>query len=376
MSASQKHILVICGGPSAEHDVSLISSQNVVAALRGNPGFRVSVVAVTRDYRWLDFGEGEYTLDSRDAGKVRLDEAKGKPFDFNALFSAKSAAKSSAKSAAGGAAKPYDAVFPIIHGPFGEDGSLQGLLKCARLPFVGSGVLGSALAMDKVQSKRVLHHLDIPQAAYDVLYRDDPRLDHRSKLWSDIHRKLGTPVFVKPANMGSSVGVARASSEPELADAVNDALRFDHKVIIEQAIGGREVECAVLGNQKLKASPVFGEITAGDGFYSYKAKYLDDSLAALKIPSDVPVSVAEKLSRYALTAFKGLDCLGLARVDFFVDGEQVVLNEINTLPGFTAISMYPKLWEHAGLSAADLAKELIELAEQEFARSSQLELTV
>lgn len=365
MSSSKKHILVICGGPSAEHDVSLISSQNVVAALRANPDFQVTVAAVTRDYRWLDFGEGEYTLDSQDAGNVRLNEAAGKPFAFDALFGGGQGKK-----------KPYDVVFPIIHGPFGEDGSLQGLLKCARIPFVGSGVLGSALAMDKVQSKRVLHHLDIPQAPYEVLYRDDPRIDQSAKLWGDIHRKLGNPVFVKPANMGSSVGVARATSQQELAEAIADALRFDHKIIIEQAIKGREVECAVLGNRQVKASPVFGEITAGEGFYSYKAKYLDDSLAALKIPSDVSPAVADKLSRYALTAFKGLDCLGLARVDFFVDGEEVVLNEINTLPGFTAISMYPKLWEHGGLNAADLAKELVALAEQEFQRSSQLALSV
>lgn len=360
MSATSKTILVICGGPSAEHDVSLVSSQNVVAALQAHPDYAVEVVAVTRDYRWLDFGSGPYTLNSDDPAKICLAEERAQPFDFNRLF---------------GASSRYDAVFPIIHGPFGEDGSLQGLLKCARLPFVGSGVLGSALAMDKVQSKRILHHLDIPQAPYDVLYREDMAGDMASR-WQGIWQKLGQPVFVKPANMGSSVGVSRATTDSELSAAVTEALRYDHKVIIEKAISGREVECAVLGNRALEASPVFGEITAAGGFYSYKAKYLDDSLAALKVPSEVSPTVAEKLKRYAITAVNGLDCLGLARVDFFVDGEQIVLNEINTLPGFTAISMYPKLWEHAGKAAPELVKELIALAEQEFALNEKLEHTV
>lgn len=364
MTQPSQHILVICGGPSAEHDISLISSQNIVAALRANAGFKVSVVAVTHDYRWLDFGEQEYTLDSSDAAKVRLadDSAQAKPFDFDKLF---------------GPSKAYDAVFPIIHGPFGEDGSLQGLLKCARIPCVGSSVLGSALAMDKVQSKRVLHHLDIPQARYDVLYRDQlPTASDWPRYYQGLTKRLGETLFIKPANMGSSVGVSRATSAAELEQAVTEALRYDHKIIIEEAIAGREVECAVLGNRQLDASPVFGEITADGGFYDYKAKYLDDSLAALKVPSEVSPEVGAKLRHYSLTAFKGLDCLGFARVDFFVDGDQVVLNEINTLPGFTSISMYPKLWQHAGLDTPALVAKLVDLAKEEFAAQQQLALKV
>lgn len=362
MTQPSQHILVICGGPSAEHDISLISSQNIVAALRANAGFTVSVVAVTHDYRWLDFGEQEYTLDGSDAAKVRLAEDRAKPFDFAKIF---------------GQSKAYDAVFPIIHGPFGEDGSLQGLLKCARIPCVGSSVLGSALAMDKVQSKRVLHHLDIPQARYDVLYRDQlPRASDWQSYYDNLTNRLGGTLFIKPANMGSSVGVSRASTVAELEQAVTEALRYDHKIIIEEAIKGREVECAVLGNRQLDASPVFGEITAAGGFYDYKAKYLDDSLAALKVPSEVTPEVGAKLRHYALTAFKGLDCLGFARVDFFVDGDQVVLNEINTLPGFTSISMYPKLWQHAGLDTPALVAKLVHLAKEEFAANQLLALTV
>lgn len=362
MVTKKQNILVVCGGPSAEHDVSLISCTNVVAALRDHGGFEVSVAAVTRDYRWLDFGQVEgdaFVTGGGDAAAVQLAEDRAKPFDFAALL---------------GPHKAYDAVFPIIHGPFGEDGSLQGLLKCARVPFVGSSVLGSALAMDKVQSKRILHHLDIPQARYEVLYRSDAPADPAS-LFSQLSQKLGQTMFVKPANMGSSVGVSRARSAAELGAAVTEALRFDHKVIIEEAIAGREVECAILGNRQPKASPHFGEITAGEGFYSYKAKYLDDSIATLKLPCEVSAAAADKLHRYALSAYKGLDCLGLARVDFFVDGDNVVLNEINTLPGFTAISMYPKLWEAAGMSAPELVAELIELAQEEFAHNQQLALS-
>jgi D-alanine-D-alanine ligase len=261
----------------------------------------------------------------------------------------------------GGAPLGVDVIFPVLHGPMGEDGTVQGLLELTGLPYVGAGVLGSAVGMDKVVMKRLLLQAGLPVLPYETLRRHEWQTDSDSVL-SRLSR-LGFPQFVKPANLGSSVGVSRAKSEAELAPALEHAFEFDDKLVIETGLDHpREVECAVLGGDAPRAS-VAGEITIDhpDGFYSYAAKYVDDSGVATRIPADLTPAQSEAVQRLALATFRTLECEGLARVDLFLDrGGALYVNEINTLPGFTAISMFPKLWAASGVPASELMTILID----------------
>lgn len=252
----------------------------------------------------------------------------------------------------------FDLIFPIIHGHYGEDGTLQGYLQALGLPFVGPDLLGSAIGMDKDVAKRLLKEAGMPVANWRTLYSfqsEMPSFEELSGLW-------GLPLFVKPANAGSSVGVSKVTDAEGYRSAIREAFRYDRKVLVEEAVIGKEVECAVLGNESPAAS-VLGEIVPKAAFYSYEAKYLDDDGASLRIPADIDPVLAEELRLVALRAFGVLCCEGMARVDFFVrpDGGYVV-NEINTLPGFTSISMYPKLWEATGLGYGALIGRLVRLA--------------
>ena len=251
-----------------------------------------------------------------------------------------------------------DVVFPVLHGPFGEDGTIQGLLKLAGLPFVGAGVLGSAVGMDKDVMKRLLREARISVPKFLTFHRhgaDEIRFDA-------VKRQLGVPVFVKPANLGSSVGISKANSSSALARAVKEAFRYDSKILVEEHIQGREIECSILGNDNPIAS-LPGEIVTRHDFYSYEAKYLDKKGAELMIPAKLPAPVAKTIQETAIDTFKVLCCEGMARVDFFLRGRnEVLVNEINTIPGFTQISMYPKLWEASGISYPKLIDRLIQLA--------------
>ena len=251
-----------------------------------------------------------------------------------------------------------DVVFPVLHGAFGEDGTVQGLLKLADLPFVGAGVLGSAVGMDKDVAKRLLRDAGIAIARFLVF-----QVWQREEIhYADIVSQLGLPLFIKPANAGSSVGVAKVTDEGQFAAAIDDAFRFDRKILIEEAIVGREVECAVLGNDRPEASAI-GEIIPAHDFYSYAAKYIDENGAVLAIPAQLSEEAVRKVQKTAILAYQTLCCEGMARVDFFLKSDNtVVVNEINTIPGFTAISMYPKLWEISGLSYPALIDRLIRLA--------------
>ncbi|HEU4687789.1 MAG TPA: D-alanine--D-alanine ligase family protein, partial [Vicinamibacterales bacterium] len=268
-----------------------------------------------------------------------------------------------------------DVVFPILHGPFGEDGTVQGLLELANVPYVGAGVLGSALGMDKAVSKSVFaaHGLPIvPYLSVTALQWQTTPNDVTGRVASS----LGYPVFVKPANLGSSVGISRAASEGDLGPAIREAFEYDRKIVIEAGVpNAREIECAVLGNDEPEAS-LPGEIvvTHRDGFYSYEAKYLDPSGASPRIPADLTPEMTERVRRLSVDAFRALDLAGMARVDFFLDGRDgaLYLNEVNTLPGFTAISMYPKMWEATGLSYADLLTRLLTLAIERHEQKQQL----
>ena len=332
-------LLLLCGGQSEEHEVSLSSAKSVLAALPKDR-FEVTPLVITKAGRWLPPAEASAALERGAA------EAGGE----SVLLQASSATT-------------FDVVFPLLHGPMGEDGTVQGLLTLAGIPFVGSGVLGSAVSMDKLVMKAVLGAHDIPQVAYRGVtkagYNDSP------ERVLETLEPLGFPLFVKPANLGSSVGISKAGNRSELHAALELALSFDRRAIIEAATPHgkpRELEVAVLGNDAPRCSPV-GELTFDGEFYDYDTKYVAGR-AEMHIPADVPPAVSERVQRLALEAFKALDCAGLARVDFFYVPQtgEVFLNEVNTMPGFTQTSMYPKLWEAGGIGYGDLVAELVGLA--------------
>jgi D-alanine-D-alanine ligase len=356
---SERHglerLAVIFGGRSPEHEVSVVSARSVMREADG-ARFEVVPFGITRGGRWLTPHETRTRLEAGDgAGGARrdlgLEEARGVLDTPEVLTELAS----------------MDAVFPIVHGPLGEDGTLQGLLELAGLPYVGAGVAASAIGMDKELMRAVFAEAGLPQAAYDVL-RDDDVLAPPSSLIREIEAHLGYPCFVKPANGGSSVGVSKARSREDLEGAIREAARFDRKVLIEEAITGREVECAVLGNAAPEASPL-GEISPSAEFYTYDAKYAD-AATELTVPARVTEAVRERVQDYAVRAFRALDCAGLARVDFFVTpDDDVRVIEVNTLPGFTPISMYPRLWQEAGLSYSALISRLVDLALERHARA-------
>ncbi len=262
----------------------------------------------------------------------------------------------------GSVSKSLDVIFPVVHGTYGEDGSLQGLLELADIPYVGAGVLGSAVGMDKVIQKELLRQAHIPVTPC-IWFVFEKYQTQRKKIIAEIERKLQYPLFVKPANSGSSIGINKAHNRKELLAFIEVAAQFDRKILVEQGVkNAREIECSVLGNENPIAS-VLGEIVPSNEFYDYDAKYVDGKSAAI-IPAKLPKAVVRKVQQYALAAFRALECAGMARVDFLVNGKthRIFLNEINTIPGFTSISMYPKLWQASGVSYSALLDKLIHLA--------------
>ena len=263
----------------------------------------------------------------------------------------------------------FNVAFPIIHGDFGEDGTLQGVLKSFYIPFVGPDILGSAICMDKDVTKRLLRDVGIPIADFLVI----KKYNQNNISFEDVTKKLGLPLFVKPANAGSSVGVSKVTDEKSYKNALNEAFRFDNKILIEEAIIGKEIECAILGNEYPKAS-VLGEIIPTKDFYSYDAKYLSSNGSTTRIPASLDDNISNKLRNIAVKAFETTCCEGMARVDFFLkDDNTFVLNEINTLPGFTDISMYPQLWEKTGIPYKNLISDLIELALKRYNRDNEIQ---
>lgn len=318
---------IIFGGKSAEHEVSLRSAQNVIDA--------------------LDTKKYEPVL-------IRVE----KNGEFPIVFAPEHGASI------------CDVVFPVLHGPFGEDGTVQGLMKLANIPFVGASVLGSAVGMDKDVMKRLLRDAELPIGKFLVVR------DGEACVYADAVAVLGLPLFVKPANLGSSVGVSKVRNEEEFYRAIADAFLYDRKILLEEFIAGREIECAVLGNEQPMAS-VPGEIIPHHEFYSYEAKYLDENGAGLEVPATLPDDIIKKIQALAVRAFRVLECEGLGRVDFFLKPNgDVMVSEINTIPGFTSISMYPKMWEASGVSYTQLVDRLIHLALERFAKEQKLKTTV
>jgi D-alanine-D-alanine ligase len=344
---------LIFGGRSGEHDVSLASARSVMANLDTNK-YEVVPIGITQSGTWLLGAEPT---------KLQAESAVDTPTTAVTLTGDPSLRRliplESGEALQDNGA--LDVIFPVLHGTYGEDGTLQGLLEMANVPYVGCGVLGAALGMDKEKMKMIFKTVNLPGVDY-LVYRRNEWERSAETILNAIEQQLGYPVFVKPVNLGSSVGINKAHKRTELEHAINVAAEYDRKIIIEHGINCRELECAVLGNDEPIAS-VVGEILASNEFYDYNAKYLDNKSQCI-IPADLSQATAEEIRRQAVQAFMALDLSGLARVDFFLEKEtgQVYINEVNTLPGFTEISMYPKLWEASGLPYSELLDRLIELA--------------
>jgi D-alanine-D-alanine ligase len=369
VAARKLRVAVLFGGRSAEHEISLLSARFVVEAL-DRDRFEPVLVGIDKGGRWLLQEEALLLAASRDPRRARLDMARPDVVlaPHPGADGGGSLAVAGADAARTGALTSIDVVFPVLHGPMGEDGTVQGLLELAGVPYVGAGVLGSAVGMDKDVMKRLLAQAELPIVPYRTV-RGAAWRARRQAVLSDC-AELGLPVFVKPANLGSSVGVSRVIRADALPEAIELAMSFDDKVVVEQGLENvREIECSVLGNDEPRAS-LPGEIVVGhaDGFYSYAAKYLDESGAATVVPAALAPAQVAAVQLLAIRTFQALDCAGLARVDFFLAGGELYVNEINTMPGFTAISMYPKLWEASGLPARQLVSSLVDLALERAAR--------
>jgi len=374
---------ILFGGRSGEHEVSLLSAASVLNAI-DKEKYEVVPIGITKDGRWLTAEHAENLL----TGKLVLEPRNLRAGDPETTTSAAVLARGEAvvvppepvhrhsglvpfqtdegpMRRASDRAINVDVIFPVLHGTFGEDGTIQGLLELADIPYVGAGVLGSAAGMDKDIMKSLFIAAGIPIVKHVTILRGAWEKDPK-KVQKLVESKLTYPVFVKPANLGSSVGISKAHNRKELGPAVEEAAKFDRKIVIEQGVGGkkekaREIECSVLGNDEPVAS-VPGEIVPGKEFYDYTAKYVDEG-SQLIIPAKLTKSETKKVQDLAVAAFQAVDCSGLARVDFLMDPKtgKIFLNEINTMPGFTSISMYPKLWAASGLAYADLIDRLIQL---------------
>src|ERR1700688_4035222 len=380
---SKLRVGILFGGRSGEHEISLLSAASVLNAIDRDK-YEVVPIGITKDGRWLTAGDAEKLLQGNlvieprhlRAGDPELTEpaavlARGEavvvppepvhrqsglvPFQMEAPLTRRAADR----------AINVDVIFPVLHGTFGEDGTIQGLLELADIAYVGAGVLGSAAGMDKDVMKSLFIAAGIPIVKHITILRSAWHREPK-KTQKLVESKLRYPVFVKPANLGSSVGISKAHNRKELGPAIEEAAKFDRKIVIEQGVGGkknkaREIECSVLGNDEPAAS-VPGEIVPVKEFYDYNAKYLDEG-SELIIPAKLTKTETKRVQELAVRSFKAVDCSGLARVDFLMDPQtrKIFLNEINTMPGFTAISMYPKLWAASGLAYADLIDRLIQL---------------
>jgi D-alanine-D-alanine ligase len=375
---------VLFGGRSGEHEISLLSAASVLNAINKNK-YEVVPIGVTKEGRWVTAADAERLL--RGEGVAHEQGRHLRAGNPQATTSAAVLARGESvivppvpqshglmpfESAPPAAHHPIDVdvIFPVMHGTFGEDGTVQGLLELADIPYVGAGVLGSSAGMDKDVMKKLFAAEGLPIVKHVTILRSQWENDPK-KVRKQVESKLKYPVFVKPANLGSSVGISKAHDREELGPAIDEAARFDRKIVIEEGVGGkkrkaRELECAVLGNDDPKAS-VVGEIVPGAEFYDYNAKYIDEGSKPL-IPAPIPKKLMKQVQEMAVRAFKAVDCSGLARVDFLLDpaSKKIYLNEINTMPGFTSISMYPKMWAASGLEYPALIDRLIQLGLERF----------
>ena len=345
----KKRLGVIFGGTSTEHEVSIVSGTSVIKNLNKEK-YEIYPIYIDKAGEWFEFEPDNKTYKVGDEiiGTKKIENI------WNYL-------------------KTMDILFPVLHGLQGEDGTIQGMFELLKIPYVGTRVLGSSVCMDKVYSKIIFEKAKLNQAKYIYIRRFEDKYIYINEDFSEevldiqetvnkIMEKIDFPMFVKPSNSGSSVGISKAKNKDELINSIIEASKFDKKILIEENINGREIECAVLGNEEVKAS-VLGEILPAEAFYSFSAKYQNSDSKTVEAP-DLPEELTKKVRELAVKAYKAADCQGLSRVDFFVNDKEnkIYINEINTLPGFTEISMYPKLWEKSGLTYTELLDKLIELA--------------
>lgn len=343
---------VIFGGRSGEHEVSLRSAESIINSLDKSK-YEVVPIGITKEGRWLISDDATALLpqavmasNSHQHVAIIGDPTRN---GLERLDAGPEANRS----------EPFDVVFPVLHGPYGEDGTIQGLLDMAGVPYVGCGVLPSSTGMDKVVMKHLFEQAGLTLAKYEWFLRSAWEKSPQ-EIVERIVSSLGFPVFVKPANLGSSVGVSKVRDENELTEAIDEAAGYDRRLIVERAVVGREIEVGVLGNDEPRASRP-GEILVGHEFYDYEDKYIDNASKTV-VPAKLTTKIVERIQQDAVTAFKAIDGSGLARVDFFVERGRVIVNEINTMPGFTSISMFPKMWAASGVSYSELIDRLIELA--------------
>ena len=346
------NIALIFGGKSGEHEVSLVSTASIYKHIDKDK-YNVFTIGITKEGTWMYYEGSEENI--KNGNWVNL---ANKNVEVNLVPSAN---KEVGIIFEDGRTEKIDVLFPVLHGPYGEDGTIQGLFEISQIPYVGCGVLASSVGMDKLICKKVFSQVGLPQVNYTDTNRWAFNMDSDKEL-NDIESKLNYPIFVKPANLGSSVGISKATNRQELLSGIEEALKYDSRIVLEQGIDAREIEVAVLGNDEVKAS-IAGEIKPAKDFYDYEDKYINGA-STYDIPANISEENMENIRKMAVEAFKGIDGKGLSRVDFFIDRNsgEIFINEINTLPGFTNISMYPKMWEATGLPYTELIDKLIDLA--------------
>ena len=346
------NVALIFGGKSGEHEVSLLSTASIYKHINKDK-YNVFTIGITKEGRWMFYDGNEENI--KNGNWVNL---ASKDVEINLIPSGD---KEVGLKFEDGRVEKIDVLFPVLHGPYGEDGTIQGLFEISQIPYVGCGVLASSVGMDKLICKKVFSQLDLPQVSYTNTNRWEFNKNKEEEL-NDIEAKLSYPIFVKPANLGSSVGISKATTREELENGIEEALRYDSRIVLEQGINAREIEVAVLGNDDVKAS-IAGEIKPAKDFYDYEDKYINGT-STYDIPANISAEDMDNIRKMAVEAFKGIDGKGLSRVDFFIDKNsgEIFINEINTLPGFTNISMYPKMWEATGIEYSQLIDNLIELA--------------
>ena len=353
----KENICIVYGGKSAEHDVSILTAQNVLNAINKDK-YLVDIIYITNDGQWEK--KENITKNIKTVEELHLEDIS--PGEITLLLKEN------------GEGSKYDAIFPLLHGPNGEDGTIQGLFEVLDLPYVGNGVLAASSSMDKLVMKQLFEHRGLPQLPYISFLRSEYE-KYEGNIIKLVNDKLTYPVFVKPANLGSSVGISKCNNEDELKKGIEEAFQFDRKLVIEQGIMAREGEVTVLANDYPETTWP-GEVIKDVQFYDYKSKYKDGKIS-LQIPADLDEEVQMTLRNMALEAFKATDCSGLVRADFFVtEDNQIYINETNAMPGFTAFSMYPSLWENMGLSYSDLITKLIDLAKERYEDKKKNKYTI
>lgn len=349
---SKLNVALIFGGKSGEHEVSLSSTASIYKHIDKNK-YNVFTIGITKDGRWMYYEGSEENIKNG-----QWENLANKNVEINLIPVGN---REVGIKFEGGRFEKIDVLFPVLHGPYGEDGKIQGLFEISQIPYVGCGVLASSVGMDKLVCKKVFSQMGLPQVNYTYTTKIVFNNNTEEEL-NKIERELDYPIFVKPANLGSSVGISKATNREELLNGINEALKFDSRIVLEQGVDAREIEVSVLGNEEVKAS-IAGEIKPAKDFYDYEDKYINGA-STYEIPAKISDADMENIRKMAVDAFKGIDGKGLSRVDFFIDRKsgEIFINEINTLPGFTNISMYPKMWEVTGLEYSNLIDKLIELA--------------